>query len=126
MKRTDGFTSFKHSIRGGNSSNSLFPSSSGETITSNLPSGTAKVETISDMPTTSTNSDVANKNRIARNILHKEKFSSSNENIRQNNKKSRRISNTSYQELDAGRRTEGLSFSRNYNRDVRNQNIDTF
>ena len=34
MKRTDGFMSFKPSIRGGNSSNSLFPSSSGETIIS--------------------------------------------------------------------------------------------
>ena len=34
MKRTDGFKSFKHSIRGGNSSHSLFPSSSGETIVS--------------------------------------------------------------------------------------------
>ncbi len=34
MKKTDGFMSFKHSIRGGGSSNSLFPSSSGETIIS--------------------------------------------------------------------------------------------
>lgn len=34
MKRTDGFMSFKPGIRDGNSSNSLFPSSSGETIIS--------------------------------------------------------------------------------------------
>lgn len=34
MKRTDGFISFKPAIRDGNSSNSLFPSSSGETIIS--------------------------------------------------------------------------------------------
>lgn len=36
MKRTDGFMSFKPSIGGANSSNSLFPSSSGDTIISDL------------------------------------------------------------------------------------------
>lgn len=58
MKRTDGFMSFKPSIGGGNSSNSLFPSSSGETIIS-IHNNNSRIDTISDIThqTTSTTSD---------------------------------------------------------------------
>uniref|UniRef100_A0A7S3NQ90 Uncharacterized protein n=1 Tax=Euplotes crassus TaxID=5936 RepID=A0A7S3NQ90_EUPCR len=104
MKRTDGFMSFKHSIRGGSSSNSLFPSSSGETIISNINSRNAKMETGSDITyqaTTST-TDHATFQWNSGNSKQKEKGASSSE-ILADLSKGRKINHGSYKDGGMGK-----------------------